>query len=61
MRVGCSCSVNWETRTSNSTSYIVFLFVFGLIVPVLVIVWSYVNIIFTIRYVSARGGSPGRQ
>ncbi|KAE8752201.1 hypothetical protein FOCC_FOCC000994, partial [Frankliniella occidentalis] len=45
-----SCSVNWETGARNSTSYIVFLFLFGLVIPVLVMVWSYVNIMCTIRY-----------
>lgn len=51
-----SCSVNWETQTFNATSYIVFLFVFGLVVPVNVIVYSYVKIILTMRDTAARSG-----
>ncbi|XP_034238480.1 pinopsin-like, partial [Thrips palmi] len=55
-----SCSINWETQSNHSTSYIIFLFVFGLLVPVVVIVWSYVNIIFTIRYNTIRIGQVTR-
>ncbi|KAF4519503.1 C-opsin [Ephemera danica] len=44
-----SCSVNWEHRTQNATSYIVFLFVLGLVVPVTVICFSYLNIVWTMK------------
>jgi c-opsin len=44
--------VNWESRTDNSTSYIVFLFIFGLVVPVFVICYSYFNIMHTMKKVS---------
>ncbi|XP_072153784.1 parapinopsin [Bemisia tabaci] len=44
-----SCSVNWERQDVNNTSYIVFLFVFGLFVPVIVITVSYVGIVRTMR------------
>ncbi|XP_054263968.1 pinopsin-like [Macrosteles quadrilineatus] len=44
-----SCSVNWETRSYNATTYIVFLFALGLVVPVVVICFSYINIIRTMR------------
>lgn len=48
--------MNWESQTFNATSYIVFLFTFGLIVPVIVIVPSYVKIILTMRENSLRMG-----
>lgn len=51
-----SCSVNWESQTYNATTYIVFLFVFGLVVPVVVIVFSYIKIIMTMRDNSLRSG-----
>ncbi|KAL1489761.1 hypothetical protein ABEB36_013696 [Hypothenemus hampei] len=44
-----SCSVNWEDRSSNAASYIMYLFFFGLILPLIVIVYSYVHIIITMR------------
>ncbi|GAB0092736.1 G protein-coupled receptor, rhodopsin-like [Sergentomyia squamirostris] len=49
-----SCSVNWESQTSNATSYIVFLFIMGLIVPVIVISYSYSKIIWITKKKSAR-------
>lgn len=48
--------MNWEQQTFNATSYIVFLFIFGLVVPVNVIVYSYVKIIFTMRDTAVRSG-----
>ncbi|XP_065346291.1 parapinopsin-like [Cloeon dipterum] len=52
-----SCSVNWESKSDNSTSYIIFLFVFGLVVPMFVICYSYFNIIHTMKKnVLATGG-----
>nr|CAI5827675.1 unnamed protein product [Callosobruchus analis] len=44
-----SCSVNWEEQTPNAMSYIIYLFIFGLILPLVVIIYSYVNIICTMR------------
>ncbi|PSN43243.1 Pinopsin, partial [Blattella germanica] len=51
-----SCSVNWESRTQNATSYIVFLFAFGLVVPVGIITFSYLNIIATMKKNTMRTG-----
>jgi hypothetical protein len=51
-----SCSVNWETQTLNATTYIVFLFIFGLIVPVSVITYSYSRIIRTMKGNALRAG-----
>uniref|UniRef100_A0A182XWZ1 G-protein coupled receptors family 1 profile domain-containing protein n=1 Tax=Anopheles stephensi TaxID=30069 RepID=A0A182XWZ1_ANOST len=55
-----SCSVNWESQTKNATTYIIFLFVFGLVVPLIVIVYSYTNIIVNMRRNSARVGRINR-
>ncbi|XP_014284462.1 pinopsin [Halyomorpha halys] len=44
-----SCSVNWETRSHSSTSYIMYLFIFGFFLPIIIICYSYMNIIFTIK------------
>ncbi|GLV35289.1 Rhodopsin 7 [Carabus blaptoides fortunei] len=51
-----SCSVNWQEQTFNTTTYIVFLFFFGLIVPVGIIFFSYVNIIRTMKQNTFRIG-----
>ncbi|CAD7086887.1 unnamed protein product [Hermetia illucens] len=55
-----SCSVNWESQTWNATSYIIFLFFFGLVVPVIVITYSYLKIALTIRQTSKRLGRKSR-
>ncbi|KAF6205310.1 hypothetical protein GE061_019480 [Apolygus lucorum] len=44
-----SCSISWEDRSTLSSSYIIFLFIFGFFVPLFVICYSYINIIFTMR------------
>nr|BAQ54830.1 opsin, pteropsin type [Asiagomphus melaenops] len=44
-----SCSVNWESKTISATTYIIFLFAMGLVVPVSVISFSYLNIIWTMK------------
>ncbi|CAK9834528.1 Blue-sensitive opsin [Anthophora retusa] len=58
-----SCSVSWEVHDpiTKSESYIGFLFMFGLVVPVLVITSSYVAIILTLRKVRKRAGASGRR
>ncbi|KAF5294265.1 hypothetical protein FQR65_LT10851 [Abscondita terminalis] len=43
--INISCSVNWEDRSYNSKTYVIFLFIFGLIIPLLIISYSYINII----------------
>ncbi|CAG9762357.1 unnamed protein product [Ceutorhynchus assimilis] len=44
-----SCSVNWEDRGTNAKSYIMYLFFFGLVVPIIVIGYSYTFILITMR------------
>ncbi|XP_015593931.1 parapinopsin [Cephus cinctus] len=58
-----SCSVSWEIHdvSTKTDSYIAFLFVFGLIMPVLIIGTCYVGIIRTLRKVGRRAGRRGRQ
>ncbi|KXJ82477.1 hypothetical protein RP20_CCG013213 [Aedes albopictus] len=55
-----TCSVNWESQTVNATSYIIFLFVFGLVVPLVVIVYSYTNIVVNMKRNAARVGRINR-
>lgn len=53
-----SCSVSWEVHDpmTNSDTYIGFLFVLGLIVPVFTIVSSYAAIVLTLKKVRKRAG-----
>ncbi|CAH1371124.1 hypothetical protein MTP99_012611 [Tenebrio molitor] len=51
-----SCSVNWEEKSVNSMTYILFLFTFGLFVPLTIIIFSYVNIILTMKRNAFRMG-----
>jgi hypothetical protein len=53
---GCffSCSVNWETEDVATTSYIVFLFAMGLVLPLVTILCSYLGILITIRMVKSK-------
>ncbi|XP_062565944.1 vertebrate ancient opsin-like [Armigeres subalbatus] len=55
-----SCSVNWESQTINATSYIIFLFIFGLVVPLVVIIYSYSNIVVNMKRNAARMGRINR-
>lgn len=47
-----SCSVNWHEKSMNAKTYIIYLFVFGLKIPLIIIIFSYANIIHTIKKVS---------
>ncbi|KAF7691572.1 teleost multiple tissue opsin b [Silurus meridionalis] len=49
---GTTCSVNWTMKTPNNMSYIVCLFFFCLILPFLVIVYSYGKLIRAIKQVT---------
>uniref|UniRef100_A0A3Q4AKR7 G-protein coupled receptors family 1 profile domain-containing protein n=1 Tax=Mola mola TaxID=94237 RepID=A0A3Q4AKR7_MOLML len=48
---GTTCSVDWRTQTPNNISYIVCLFTFCLLLPFLVILYSYGKLLHTIRQV----------
>ncbi|KAJ0022751.1 hypothetical protein NQD34_014885 [Periophthalmus magnuspinnatus] len=49
---GTTCSVDWKTQTANNISYIVCLFVFCLLLPFGVILYSYGKLLQAIRQVS---------
>ncbi|KAK9875888.1 hypothetical protein WA026_009674 [Henosepilachna vigintioctopunctata] len=51
-----SCSVNWECKSFNSMTYTCFLFFFGLVIPLLVIIFSYINIVLQMRQNSLKIG-----
>ncbi|XP_046451533.1 opsin-3-like [Daphnia pulex] len=44
-----SCSVNWESKMANNRSYILYMFAFGLFVPLVVIISSYVSILRVVK------------
>ncbi|XP_040262262.1 pinopsin-like [Bufo bufo] len=46
---GTTCSVVWHSRSHNNVSYIVCLFLFCLVLPLLVMIFSYGHIVRTIR------------
>lgn len=48
---GTTCSVNWTTKTPNNVSYIICLFFFCLILPFVVIVYSYGKLLQAIKQV----------
>lgn len=52
---GTTCSVDWVTKTANNISYIICLFVFCLILPFLVIVYSYGKLLHAIKQVRRLG------
>lgn len=56
---GTTCSVNWKAKTANNISYIVCLFIFCLIVPLLVIVFCYGKLLCAIKQVSPNGARGG--
>ncbi|KAM9791041.1 opsin-3-like isoform 4-T6 [Syngnathus typhle] len=46
---GTTCSVDWKAKTANNISYIICLFIFCLIVPLMVIVFCYGKLLCAIR------------
>lgn len=48
---GTTCSVDWTAKTANNVSYIVCLFIFCLILPFVVIVYSYGRLLQAITQV----------
>ncbi|XP_074860699.1 vertebrate ancient opsin-like [Carettochelys insculpta] len=49
---GTTCSVNWHSRDVNNISYIICLFIFCLVIPFFVIVYSYGKLLCAIKQVS---------
>ena len=50
-RFKCSCSVNWESKMDKIRSYILYKFAFGLFVPLVAIICSYVSILRVVQKV----------
>lgn len=50
---GTTCSVQWHLRSPASVSYVLCLFVFCLLLPFLVMVYSYARILVAVRRVSS--------
>lgn len=48
---GTTCSVQWHLQSPSSISYVVCLFIFCLLLPLLLMVYSYGRILITIRQV----------
>lgn len=49
---GITCSVNWHSRDANNASYIICLFIFCLVIPFAIIVYSYGKLLCAVRQVS---------
>ncbi|NXA88351.1 OPSP protein, partial [Melanocharis versteri] len=58
---GMTCSVNWHSKDANNTSYIICLFIFCLVIPFAVIVYSYGKLLCAVRQVSRILKGPGRR
>ncbi|XP_037132228.1 pinopsin-like [Syngnathus acus] len=58
---GTTCSVDWKAKTANNISYIICLFIFCLIVPLMVIVFCYGKLLCAIRQVSGINSSMSRK
>lgn len=52
--IGTTCSVQWHQRTASSRSYIICLFIFCLLLPLLVMIFCYGKILLALRAVSLR-------
>nr|CAH0113033.1 unnamed protein product [Daphnia galeata] len=50
---GISCSVDWQSTSWNSMSYIIFLFTMGFLAQIFVMLISYLRIYFTIHQASS--------
>ncbi|XP_074009706.1 pinopsin-like [Numenius arquata] len=57
---GTTCSVNWHSKDINNASYIICLFIFCLVVPFVIIVYSYGKLLCAIRQVSGISKGTGR-
>ncbi|XP_054371895.1 parapinopsin-like [Molothrus ater] len=57
---GITCSVNWHSRDGNNASYIICLFIFCLVIPFAIIVYSYGKLLCAVRQVSGvKAARPG--
>ncbi|XP_028813331.1 teleost multiple tissue opsin b [Denticeps clupeoides] len=58
---GTTCSVNWQAKTGNNVSYIICLFFFCLVLPFIVIIYSYGKLLQAIKQVSRINTTLSRQ
>lgn len=49
---GTSCSVRWSSESVESTSYIICLFIFCLVIPVMVMMYCYGRLLYAVKQVS---------
>uniref|UniRef100_H3DFD6 Teleost multiple tissue opsin 3b n=1 Tax=Tetraodon nigroviridis TaxID=99883 RepID=H3DFD6_TETNG len=61
--LGTTCSVQWHQRTASSRSYIICLFIFCLLLPLLVMIFCYGRMLLALRAWSLRqvGGAAGER
>ncbi|NWQ87990.1 OPSP protein, partial [Burhinus bistriatus] len=57
---GTTCSVNWHSKDINNASYIVCLFIFCLVIPFVIIVYSYGKLLCAVRQVSGINKGMGQ-
>ncbi|XP_005307024.1 vertebrate ancient opsin-like [Malaclemys terrapin pileata] len=48
---GTSCSVRWTSKTAESVSYIICLFIFCLVIPVMVMIYCYGRLLYAVKQV----------
>uniref|UniRef100_A0A8C4RJR2 Teleost multiple tissue opsin 2a n=1 Tax=Erpetoichthys calabaricus TaxID=27687 RepID=A0A8C4RJR2_ERPCA len=58
---GTSCSVTWTSKSSDSVSYIICLFIFCLAIPVLVMMYCYGRLLFAVKQVGKIRRSAARR
>ncbi|XP_039599792.1 pinopsin-like [Polypterus senegalus] len=58
---GTSCSVTWTSKSSDSVSYIICLFIFCFAIPVLVMVYCYGRLLFAVKQVGKIRRSAARR
>ncbi|XP_026706635.1 opsin-3-like isoform X2 [Athene cunicularia] len=46
---GTSCSVRWSSESAESTSYIICLFIFCLVIPVMVMMYCYGRLLYAVK------------
>lgn len=49
---GTSCSVRWTSESAESVSYIICLFIFCLVIPVMVMIYCYGRLLYAVKQVS---------
>ncbi|NWY10188.1 OPSP protein, partial [Aphelocoma coerulescens] len=58
---GTSCSVRWSSESAESTSYIICLFIFCLVVPVMVMMYCYGRLLYLVKQVGKTHKNAARK